>query len=120
MDEATRSYREDFRQAMIPPWYSGMAHLAFILLFSIGGSVWAVSQLSELRPLEWLTLPLTFHMDPVNAVTLLIGEYVGGISGGLITAILLRMPSLRFSSPPAGSGSATAPGLLNLFLLARL
>jgi len=39
-----------------------------------------------------LTLPLTFHMDSVNAVTLLIGEYVGGISGGLITAILLRMP----------------------------
>lgn len=39
-----------------------------------------------------LTLPLTFHMDPVNAITLLIGEYVGGISGGLITAILLRMP----------------------------
>jgi putative tricarboxylic transport membrane protein len=39
-----------------------------------------------------LTLPLTFHMDSVNAVTLLIGEYVGGISGGLIMAILLRMP----------------------------
>lgn len=39
-----------------------------------------------------LTLPLTFHMDPVGAVTLLIGEYVGGISGGLIAAILLRMP----------------------------
>lgn len=39
-----------------------------------------------------LTLPLTFHMDSVNAVTLLIGQYVGGISGGLITAILLRMP----------------------------
>jgi putative tricarboxylic transport membrane protein len=39
-----------------------------------------------------LTLPLTFHMDSVNALTLLIGEYVGGISGGLIMAILLRMP----------------------------
>ena len=39
-----------------------------------------------------LTLPLTFHMDPVGAVTLLIGQYVGGISGGLITAVLLRMP----------------------------
>lgn len=39
-----------------------------------------------------LTLPLTFHMDPVSAVTLLIGEYVGAISGGLITAIQLRMP----------------------------
>lgn len=39
-----------------------------------------------------LTLPLTFHMESVNAITLLIGQYVGGISGGLITAILLRMP----------------------------
>lgn len=39
-----------------------------------------------------LTLPLTFHMEPVSAITLLIGEYVGGISGGLVTAILLRMP----------------------------
>ncbi|NOZ32488.1 MAG: hypothetical protein GXP01_05325 [Alphaproteobacteria bacterium] len=39
-----------------------------------------------------LTLPLTFRMDPVGAVTLLIGQYVGGISGGQITAILLRMP----------------------------
>jgi putative tricarboxylic transport membrane protein len=39
-----------------------------------------------------LTLPLTFYMEPVSAVTLLIGEYVGGISGGLIMAILLRMP----------------------------
>ncbi|MAQ85463.1 MAG: hypothetical protein CMH12_19745 [Maritimibacter sp.] len=39
-----------------------------------------------------LTLPLTFHMEPVSAITLLIGEYVGGISGGLITSILLRMP----------------------------
>jgi len=39
-----------------------------------------------------LTLPLTFHMNSVNAVTLLIGQYVGGISGGLIMAILLRMP----------------------------
>lgn len=39
-----------------------------------------------------LTLPLTFAMAPTNAMTLLIGEYVGGISGGLIAATLLRMP----------------------------
>jgi len=39
-----------------------------------------------------LTLPLTFQMAPANAMTLLIGEYVGGISGGLIAATLLRMP----------------------------
>lgn len=39
-----------------------------------------------------LTLPITFHMEPVAAITLLIGEYVGGVSGGLVMAILLRMP----------------------------
>lgn len=39
-----------------------------------------------------LTLPLTFNMDPGNALSLLIGMYVGAISGGLITATLMRMP----------------------------
>lgn len=39
-----------------------------------------------------LTLPLTFNMVPVNAFILLISMYVGAISGGLITATLLRMP----------------------------
>ncbi len=39
-----------------------------------------------------LTLPLTFYMEPVNAIILLVSMYVGAISGGLITATLLRMP----------------------------
>jgi putative tricarboxylic transport membrane protein len=39
-----------------------------------------------------LTLPLTFYMQPVHAVILLVSMYVGSISGGLITATLLRMP----------------------------
>ncbi|MCB1491069.1 MAG: tripartite tricarboxylate transporter permease [Rhodobiaceae bacterium] len=39
-----------------------------------------------------LTLPLTFYMDPFNAVVLLISMYVGAISGGLITATLMCMP----------------------------
>ena len=39
-----------------------------------------------------LTLPLTFYMEPVNAIILLVAMYVGSISGGLITATLLRMP----------------------------
>jgi putative tricarboxylic transport membrane protein len=39
-----------------------------------------------------LTLPLTFSMDPVAAFILLISMYVGAVSGGLITATLLRMP----------------------------
>ncbi len=39
-----------------------------------------------------LTLPLTFGMDAGNALTLLVSMYVGAVSGGLITATLLRMP----------------------------
>lgn len=39
-----------------------------------------------------LTLPLTFGMDPVSAFILLVSMYVGSVSGGLITATLLRMP----------------------------
>ncbi len=39
-----------------------------------------------------LTLPLTFTMVPEQAMMLLVSMYVGSISGGLITATLLRMP----------------------------
>ena len=39
-----------------------------------------------------LTLPLTFYMEPVNAHCIAGFMYVGAISGGLITATLLRMP----------------------------
>jgi len=67
-------------------------NLAFLVLGTgLGIVVGAIPGLTATMLIA-LTLPLTFHMDPVSAVTLLIGEYVGGISGGLITAILLRMP----------------------------
>ncbi len=40
-----------------------------------------------------LTLPLTYGMsDPADAMILLVSMYVGSISGGLISATLLRMP----------------------------
>lgn len=39
-----------------------------------------------------LTLPLTFGMDPVAGVSAMIGVFVGGMSGGLITAALLGIP----------------------------
>ena len=39
-----------------------------------------------------LALPFTFEMEPVSALVLLIGMYVGAVSGGLISATLLRMP----------------------------
>lgn len=39
-----------------------------------------------------LCLPLTFTMAPLNGVSLLCGLFIGGISGGLIPAILLKIP----------------------------
>lgn len=39
-----------------------------------------------------LTLPFTYTMTSTNAVILLIGMYVGGVSGGLVTATLMRIP----------------------------
>ena len=37
-------------------------------------------------------LPLTYSMDMVDGIALLLGLYVGGISGGLVPAILLNIP----------------------------
>ena len=39
-----------------------------------------------------LTVPITFSMDSTNAVLLLMGMHVGSVSGGLISATLLKMP----------------------------
>jgi putative tricarboxylic transport membrane protein len=39
-----------------------------------------------------LCLPLTFGMLPVHGMALLIGLYIGGVSGGLISAILINIP----------------------------
>lgn len=66
----------------------------FFMLFlgtSLGIVVGAIPGLTAAMVIA-LTLPLTFYMQPFDAVVLLIAMYVGGISGGLITATLMRMP----------------------------
>jgi TRAP-type mannitol/chloroaromatic compound transport system permease large subunit len=39
-----------------------------------------------------LVIPLTYGMNSLTALSLLVSVYVGGVSGGLISAILLRIP----------------------------
>ena len=39
-----------------------------------------------------LLIPFTFKMVPIEGIALLIGVFIGGISGGLVSATLLRMP----------------------------
>ena len=39
-----------------------------------------------------IMLPFTFGMEPVNGISFLMAVYVGGCSGGLISAVLLGIP----------------------------
>lgn len=58
---------------------------------SLGVMVGAIPGLTGAM-LITLTLPLTFTMGGESALVLLISMYVGSVSGGLLTATLLRMP----------------------------
>ena len=44
-----------------------------------------------------LMLPLTFSMGPTLGINMLVAVYIGGISGGCISAILLNMPGTASS-----------------------
>ena len=65
----------------------------FLIVFgtSLGVFVGAIPGLTGTMLIA-LTLPLTYGADPQLAMTLLISIYVGAISGGMISATLLRMP----------------------------
>ena len=51
-----------------------------------------------------LTLPFTFTMQPEEAMMLLVGMYVGAVSGGMISATLLRIPGTPASIMTALDG----------------
>ncbi len=39
-----------------------------------------------------ILIPLTYSLDTISGVAMLIGAYMGGISGGFVAAIMLNMP----------------------------
>lgn len=53
-------------------------------------------------------LPTTFAMSLSQAMALFLGLYVGGVSGGLITAILLNIPGTPASVPTTFDGAPMA------------
>lgn len=55
-----------------------------------------------------LMLPFTFHMSAAQGMATLIGIYVGGISGGLVSAILLNVPGTSASMVTCFDGSPLA------------
>lgn len=55
-----------------------------------------------------LFLPLTFGLEPTMGISLLVGLYMGGISGGLISAILLKIPGTPSSISTVFDGGPMA------------
>ena len=55
-----------------------------------------------------VVLPLTFGLPPVHALSMLIGLYLAGMSGGAISAILLNIPGTPAAAATALDGNALA------------
>ena len=51
-----------------------------------------------------LMLPFTFGMQPTAAIAMLLGVYVGGMSGGSVSAILLGIPGTPSSAATVMDG----------------
>ena len=68
--------------------------VAILLIFigNLAGLIFgAIPGLSAFTALA-IMLPLTFSMEPVIGISFLMSVYVGGVSGGFISAILLGIP----------------------------
>ncbi len=64
----------------------------YLCLGVFGGMVFgAIPGLTAVMAVT-IALPFTFFMNPVDSITLVTGIYIGGISGGCISASLLNMP----------------------------
>ena len=82
--------------------------LVLILIGDLAGLVFgAIPGLSAFTALA-IMLPLTFTMEPVVGISFLMSVYVGGVSGGFISAILLGIPGTPSSIATCFDGHALA------------
>lgn len=82
--------------------------LVLILIGDLAGLIFgAIPGLSAFTALA-IMLPLTFAMEPVVGISFLMSVYVGGVSGGFISAILLGIPGTPSSIATCFDGHALA------------
>lgn len=85
--------------------------LLLILGLLIGLFIGALPGLSSVMGVA-LMLPITFGMEPINGILLLIGVYFGSIYGGSLTAILINTPGTPASAASVIDGySLTKKGM---------
>ena len=91
--------------------FAGMMNPMSILLLIVGVAVGivfgSIPGLSAAMAVA-LFLPVTFAMQAHEAFTLLVALYIGGISGGLISAILINIPGTSSSIATCFDGSPMA------------
>ncbi|SDY28850.1 tripartite tricarboxylate transporter permease [Citreimonas salinaria] len=66
--------------------------LLYMLMGSIAGIIAAAIPGFTVTMAIVLTLPLTFAMEPLTGISVMLSVYVGGYTGGLISAALLGIP----------------------------
>jgi putative tricarboxylic transport membrane protein len=66
--------------------------LTMMLIGAIAGIIAAAIPGFTVTMAIVLTLPLTFTMDPLQGIAVMLAVYVGGYTGGLISAALLGIP----------------------------
>lgn len=88
--------------------FSNPITLVLILVGNLAGLVFgAIPGLSAFTALA-IMLPLTFAMEPVVGISFLMSVYVGGVSGGFISAILLGIPGTPSSIATCFDGHTLA------------
>lgn len=80
---------------MLAEGFASIFHPSVLLMLLIGvfvGIVFgAIPGLSASMAVA-LFLPMTYEMDTITGLCTLVALYIGGVSGGLISAILIKMP----------------------------
>lgn len=96
-------YLQGFLAVMTDPglWLMMTAGVAVGIIF---GSIPGLTATMAIT----MCLPITFSMAPIPAISLLVSLYIGGISGGLISAILLNIPGTPSSIATTFDGAPMA------------
>ncbi len=81
---------------------------AMVLLGSVAGLIFGCIPGLNASVAITLAIPISFHMDPISAFALFMGIFVGGCSGGLISAILIGVPGTPSNSATIFDGYTMA------------
>jgi sterol desaturase/sphingolipid hydroxylase (fatty acid hydroxylase superfamily) len=70
LEDSVEAFRAEYRRDEIGAGYSGWGHFMLTTVTSLGAIVFAASRVHDVRPIEWLAIPVTFMIANT-------GEYLG-------------------------------------------